>query len=1800
MKNRLFKILLLIFILLSNSNTWAQRKGEEKKETGKVEMRKVEWETLEGLIYNSKDFTLKKNTGKDGWGDAGAFSKDKMLPYKNGILSFTIQDTRANMAIGLSQSDEDNYPEVLNHGFIFTDGQMLIVDQKEVVGEFGNFRLGDRYRIQRENESILYFYNDINIFESHDDPSFSYNVDLILASDYVLVDYIEVSAQDWDLLELEEAPQPCNSADDYNWVETSTYDFAGKKTSSSRTYADKLGKTLQVQSKHIDEDEIFVAQSINDEYGRPVVQTLSAPIGRKNFCYKPNFVTNTSGLKYSYSDFDKPNTNSSANYTGEIDNPKRVKQDIPNSLGWYYSSYNTDEPLTPITRYPYSRVEYSKSNPGQVRRSSNAGDEMRMGRGHEAESYTMPASSELYYLYGYNMDWNSFQSSTSASAFVSNPINVDYQVIKSIAVDQDEKEYISFTDHDGKVLATCRSGLSDPKQTVLSIIPDTGHIDIHIPERCEDGLFLHHNSGFTGAKFRILNLQNDKYISNGATNLFSYGNQPNLSAGYYRFEHVQGEGDPLGTKISYELNYERFTLHYYDQAKRLIETVPPLGIDEDYEPNGTAINLSETVACSAIASTGIISEDQPSNLLGDENQVAYISLALGLNHKKPDIDKLTEINHLEAHMYDVDNTITRVLSTVKSDREIIKRGDTRVFGINNSNLVTFMAQNEIQSVSILNNANLAQLSTNTTSFSAVCNAQTNAQQTYVEYELSYELGYRNTSGVFVSIKDGLKVKVRRNTRHTPTGCTCPDGHGNTNRTVLYHNSENGAVIGTNHFDDLKKYEAKINNISIKTWEYSSIGNISYFGLVNTNMSISDFNASGYSSNSLNNDYLLLRVANVSQMSEPDHKMKQTNQYNSLNWLLKTTSPDEGTSKFVYRNDGQIRFSQNAKQKELGKFSYTNYDNFARPIESGEHKASGIYSFTDHYGVSSSSGTSTDAIREVVNGFASPGDDSENCWNRSFIKYDIPRTDVPIVDGVTYKQQFVNGNITKTSAKAEDEFDASGTPRLVHSWYSYDHYGRLTWLIRKYEDEDIPNNKQAKVWEYEYDENNGNLLSVRYMPNNAHEAYTHEYKYDNNSRLIEVMTSSEPGNSEAGITQAKYIYYKHGPLKRVELATNLQGIDYLYTINGALKSINNPSGIHNANYDPGKDGIPGGNGFNKDQFAMTLDYYTGDYKPYDSYIRNVNEGPVAFPPGGTPPEPLVKSNYSGSIAVQHWQNRKQSGLQSSKHDSYIYKYDNYNQLAEAKFGSFNPGSLSGLFQSPSFLNSNKYKVNVSYDVNGNISTVERGDDNGDLMDDLAYNYEDETNQLNSVDDTGNSGDKDIEDQEDNNYEYDVSGRLYKDHSQKIEYIYNTQGLVTKVINYDNGLPWVKFFYDDGGFRYKKILYAASSTDAMVPTNVVSKSTVYVRDLSGQVTAIYDNENDGTKKLVPNEFPFYGNSRIGTAKINSGIVDHEYELKDHLGNVRQVIKKSTTVDWAYFKANYYPFGMKFMSINSYRYGYQGEYAEDESDETGIKANSFQLRLYDARIGRWMSPDPYRQHHSPYLAMGNNPISNIDPDGGFWSKFGAQIYRFLHGGKGEIIQDENGNWSIFNIYQDEELGVLGGEFTHGWDFEESFLANHSEHLWYVAEKGDLTSHSFVVNPINGNYYEASHPRNKDGKVVHGFMSWFFKGNKSITYMRNINDDDFWTNSAGGKDRGNLEIYSVFIPNKDKALQEAGGMVLKSYDYNFLSNNCKHNAIHIMNAGHAKIPSTDPRPQNTSGGNSNFFSSNIDPTFIVINPNK
>ncbi len=88
------------------------------------------------------------------------------------------------------------------------------------------------------------------------------------------------------------------------------------------------------------------------------------------------------------------------------------------------------------------------------------------------------------------------------------------------------------------------------------------------------------------------------------------------------------------------------------------------------------------------------------------------------------------------------------------------------------------------------------------------------------------------------------------------------------------------------------------------------------------------------------------------------------------------------------------------------------------------------------------------------------------------------------------------------------------------------------------------------------------------------------------------------------------------------------------------------------------------------------------------------------------------------------------------------------------------------------------------------------------------------------------------------------------------------------------------------------------------------------------------------------------------------------------------------------HYYAFGLKIAGISSNKMGdalegklsneskYQGEFSDFEEE---LSWNDFELRTYDPQIGRWLQQDPYEEFSSPYVGMGNDPVNNVDPDGG-----------------------------------------------------------------------------------------------------------------------------------------------------------------------------------------------------------------------------
>lgn len=69
-----------------------------------------------------------------------------------------------------------------------------------------------------------------------------------------------------------------------------------------------------------------------------------------------------------------------------------------------------------------------------------------------------------------------------------------------------------------------------------------------------------------------------------------------------------------------------------------------------------------------------------------------------------------------------------------------------------------------------------------------------------------------------------------------------------------------------------------------------------------------------------------------------------------------------------------------------------------------------------------------------------------------------------------------------------------------------------------------------------------------------------------------------------------------------------------------------------------------------------------------------------------------------------------------------------------------------------------------------------------------------------------------------------------------------------------------------------------------------------------------------------------------------------------------------------------------VSGYRYGFNGMEKDDEVKGEG-NSYDFGARIYDSRLGRWLSLDPLATKYpslSPYHSFANNPVLFVDPDG------------------------------------------------------------------------------------------------------------------------------------------------------------------------------------------------------------------------------
>ena len=756
-----------------------------------------------------------------------------------------------------------------------------------------------------------------------------------------------------------------------------------------------------------------------------------------------------------------------------------------------------------------------------------------------------------------------------------------------------------------------------------------------------------------------------------------------------------------------------------------------------------------------------------------------------------------------------------------------------------------------------------------------------------------------------------------------------------------------------------------------------------------------------------------------------HNYLTTYSYNSLNQILQQDSPDGGISRFWYDRLSRLTVSQNARQNPLNQYSYTQYDALGRIREVGQLSSTTIPSGS------------------IINHLNFP-----NNWVGASGRTEVTKT---WYDSQGAGYVFNGGNPFSSGQKhlrnrvARVTITESGNSNNVNNYdrathYSYDVHGNVYTVVQENRLQPLVTfNQQYKKTEYQYDLISGKVNEVWYQHTKA-DAFYHKYAYDADNRITKVRTST---NQKIWRNDAKYFYYQHGPLARVELGQEkVQGMDYAYTIQGWLKSMN--SNKLDAAIEIGKDGHPdawttGGAIPNRrvarDAFGFSLTYYAGDYQSRtgnNNFLSDVNtvapttqlwngniaQMAVALPDQQGSPLPLMLNQYS------------------------------YDQLHRIKANNPRLTSTGGAQTYTASNFNGDYQSAYKYDNNGNIINLNRNANlsgSNNIMDQLDYYYYNKTggtfnpslsnpvgatNKLAYVEDADidNNYDPDgagpliapdIQNQNPGNYTYDATGNLTSDVAEEISKIeWTNYGKIKKITRINGSTRHdLEFEYDAMGNRVGKIVKPR-------PGGILSPIqdwiySWYAHDAQGNAMAIYDIKKASTGiTLYLKEQMIYGSSRLGmyhqgdpyliASTTTPGVIKStewisgmaQYELTNHLGNVMATISDRKLAEPGpsaglgstiqYFRSDiqsvtdYEPFGMQMVGRNfsgEYRYGFNGKERDPEGMGGSGSTYDYGFRIYNPNLGRFLSVDPLLKTYpwnSTYAYAENDVISCIDLDG------------------------------------------------------------------------------------------------------------------------------------------------------------------------------------------------------------------------------
>lgn len=383
-------------------------------------------------------------------------------------------------------------------------------------------------------------------------------------------------------------------------------------------------------------------------------------------------------------------------------------------------------------------------------------------------------------------------------------------------------------------------------------------------------------------------------------------------------------------------------------------------------------------------------------------------------------------------------------------------------------------------------------------------------------------------------------------------------------------------------------------------------------------------------------------------------------------------------------------------------------------------------------------------------------------------------------------------------------------------------------------------------------------------------------------------------------------------------------------------------------------------------------------------------------------------YNGNISSLKWSNSNYSEKRG-----YKFHYDRLNRLTEANYGEGESLSNAG----------DNFKESVNYDLNGNITSLERHGKKQDgtygVIDKLNVSLN--GNQIVNISDAADKivyeGALDFEPASDgiSSCKYNDFGALISDTGRGITMIEYDNNKNPIRIQFSNGNV-TKYIYSAEGTKLRTIYYTAmpninvpdgctheldaseiqttDSLDFLMEGNLILKNGRINKYLfeggycgiakPAPPFSLYEDGSDS--EISEEEQKAYEERRKEWTKAVEELnatdaFNFYYYNKDHLGNNREVIDFRGKICQV---INYYPFGTPFsdqsttLQADFQPYKYNGK----EFDMMhGLNTYDYGARQYNPIVPTWDRIDPLCENFgymSPYNYCLDNPVNTTDQDG------------------------------------------------------------------------------------------------------------------------------------------------------------------------------------------------------------------------------